>query len=184
MDQLFQALQNNSENIIALTALCAVFISFISISLTAITIWLQRRHNFKSVMPIADIHLPDYENRISVEVENTGIGPLIINEVIVFNKDNGEKKNSVIEWLPDLPLDYSWDTFTLYFQGRVISPNQKIVFVKLSGDLEDHTFIYSRNLVRSALSKLILIIKYSDIYGRKMKPSIRPLDWFGRPLYS
>ena len=184
MDQLFQILQNNSENIIAVTALCAVFISFISISLTAITLWLQRRHNFKSVIPIADIHLADYENRISVEVENTGIGPLIIDEVFVFNIDKGETKNSVIEWMPDLPLDYSWDTFTLHFRGRVIAPNQKIVFVKLSGDLEDHAYIYSRNLVRAALSKLILKIKYSDIYERKMKPGIRPFDWFGRPLYT
>ena len=184
MDYLFQALQNNSESIIAITALCAVIISFVSISLTAVTIWLQRRHNFKSVMPIADINLQDYESFISVEVKNTGIGPLIINEVIVFNSDNGEKKNNVIDWLPDLPLDYTWDTFISHLHGRVIAPNQKIVLAKLSGDLEDHTYIYSRNLVRNTLSKLILIIKYSDIYGRKMNPIIRPMDWFGRTLYA
>ena len=183
METLVQAIQNNKDIIVVITALLAVIISFISIVLAVITAWQQRRHNFKSVMPLAVINLSDYLDMISVEVQNNGIGPLIIKEVFVFNRDDGEHRDSVLAWLSDLKTDYTFDTFSIHLKDRVIAPNHAVVLLKLSGDIDDSDFIEARNEVRSALSKLVLIIKYEDIYGRKMEPAIRTMEWFGRKTY-
>lgn len=68
----------NSDYLMALTSIFAVIISIISMVFTVIFSVLQIKHNKNSVRPISAIKVTDYENKISVRIDNVGTGPLII----------------------------------------------------------------------------------------------------------
>ena len=66
MDQLIDLIKQHPEQISAWAAVCALVVSFVAIYLAAYTAWLQRRHNFKLVTPIADFRKSDYEDQLEV----------------------------------------------------------------------------------------------------------------------
>jgi hypothetical protein len=56
------------------TAIAAIFMSLISIAVTLITMRMQRVHYRKSLLPIGNLSLGDYENKIFVLFRNDGVG--------------------------------------------------------------------------------------------------------------
>jgi hypothetical protein len=159
--------------------LCALFVSFLSIVLTIVSVTLQQIHNYKSLTPIASLPIGDYENLIQVSIKNTGVGPLIVDKFSVFRKNNEESPN-IIDWMPVPPKGIYWETFQNDLTGLCIPPNESIAIIKLSGDLDDKKFSSYRNRVRQALIPLKVKVIYKDIYGRKMPAQERDLSWFGR----
>jgi hypothetical protein len=164
----------------AFAAVSALGVSFLSIMLTALTLWMQRVHNFKSVIPIAHISVSDYENQITVKLKNNGIGPMIIEQFIV--SDGQKEKDDIISWMPDLPNGLFWNTFRGNPAGVAIPSNEEMIMIQLLGDPSDRKFSEFRNQVRHALSRLTVRVKYKDIYGRRMPIEERTLTWFGRNL--
>jgi hypothetical protein len=52
METLLEIVKSNPDQINAMVAACALFVSLLFIVLTFIALILQRRHNFKSLTPI------------------------------------------------------------------------------------------------------------------------------------
>jgi hypothetical protein len=157
------------------TALAAVFALIIS----ALTLWFQRRHNFKSLSPFAMILIGDYENRLEVKIRNSGVGPLIIEQFIA--SDGNQERNDIISWMPK-GID-NWSTFPLEsIDGRCIAPNKEEVVIGMIGNPAEEKFVQARAAVRRALSNLTVSLKYRDIYNRKMPMRERKLDCFARRL--
>jgi len=176
MDKIVDLIREQPDQISALAAVSALFVSFLSIVLTVWALWLQRRHNFKSLTPIANVLYGDYENLLEVKVKNSGVGPLIIER---FTASRGsEKKHNIIDWMPDI----TYSTFTSRLDGRCISPDQEIVLIRLKGNQDDPDFRLRRDEVRRSLSELNVQVRYRDIYDRRMKDEGRSLDWFARRL--
>ena len=160
--------------------MCALIVSFLSILLASYTAWLQRRHNFKSLTPIASIPYGDYEDTLEVRLRNTGVGPLIVKR---FTATEGtQQKNNIISWMPELPEGIYWRTFTSDVEGLCIPPNEDAILVQLIGDPEEQNFARFRDEVRRALSRLSVTVEYKDIYDRKMPKKQRSLKWFARHL--
>lgn len=88
----------SGENLADITSVCAIVISIISIIFTTTFSILQVKHNKNSVRPIASILLNDYENLLSVYIENVGTGPLTITKLSC--SDGFHEENSLIELLP------------------------------------------------------------------------------------
>ena len=158
MDPIIDLIRNHPDQVNALAALSALFVSFLSIVLTVWALWLQRRHHFKSLTPIANISYGDYENLLLVKLKNSGVGSLIIESVTVSRGE--EHKGNVIDWLPH---DLTYSDFNSKLAGACISPNQEIVMLRFSGDNSDPDFRSSRDRVRDALSKLHVNVSYRDI---------------------
>lgn len=78
----------HSDQLIAITSLCAVIISTLSFVLTVITGFLQIKHNKNSIRPISDIRVQDYEDLIAVRIENVGIGPLVVRKLRFKREDD------------------------------------------------------------------------------------------------
>jgi hypothetical protein len=97
-DALIKLVKEYPNQINAFAALCALLVSFLSILLTFIALWLQRRHNFKSVAPIASILVGDFENKLQVTLKNTGIGPLVIEKFRVSGQQGD--MDDIISWMP------------------------------------------------------------------------------------
>ena len=176
MGKLVDLIRNHPEQVNALTALCALFVSFLSIVLTFCALWLQRRHNFKSLTPIAHISANDFENLLEVKIRNYGIGPLLVESFIASR--GAEEKHNIIDWM----ASGNWTTFTKIVEGRCIPAGGQIILVRLEGDVDDMAFTRRRDKVRRSLSELTVSLKYKDIYDRRMPDAVRDLQWFKRNL--
>src|SRR5687767_15321466 len=132
MDTLVNFLKTYPNQINALAAVSALFVSLLSIVLTLVTLKIQRTHNFKSVTPVASILIGDYEDLIEVKLRNSGVGPLIIKKVLV--SDGVQEKDEIISWMPASPPGIRWSTLTERINDWCIAPDHDIIFVQLRGD--------------------------------------------------
>src|SRR5260370_13582819 len=120
MNALIQLLRQNPGQVSAIVGMVALCVSFLSIVLTVVSLYLSRQHNYKSLTPIASIPFSDYEDKLAVKIKNTGVGPLIIE---TFRATNGNRtEDDLISFIPELPRGMSWDTFFDYLDGACIRP--------------------------------------------------------------
>src|SRR5580693_6166347 len=94
MQDLFSYLTANHDLVAAVSAVAALFVSTVSIILAVFNMTTQRTHNRKSLMPIAHVRLGDYENRLFVQLHNDGIGPMLIDSIVVSKSRGWSKKQS------------------------------------------------------------------------------------------
>lgn len=158
------------DNLTNITSVCAIVISIISIVFTTTFSILQVKHNKNRVRPIASILLNDYENLLSVYIENVGTGPLTITKLTC--SDGFRKENSLIELLPT--VNQNWSTFCESIDGRTIPVGGQVVLVEIQPQDEK-----IRSKIRAALSKIEVSVEYSDIYNSKFIKR-RKLSYFGR----
>ncbi|MFA5819953.1 MAG: hypothetical protein WC854_11850 [Bacteroidales bacterium] len=169
---------NQTDGFDLLIKLATLAISIIAIAFTAISVWLQRKHNQNAVKPIANFSISDYEGNISVKICNNGTGPLVIKS---FNVTDGKKsKKNLISWMPELPENINWFTFFDNLSGFAITPNKNMNLLQLKIDPQDPEQAESRDLVRKSLAKLTMELTFEDIYGRQMPINKKSLQWYGR----
>lgn len=150
----------------------ALFVAFLSIIFTCIFSFLQQRHNKKSIRPIGVIVFFDYENCISVQICNYGIGPLIVKDLIIT--DGMDVSDKVLDFMPS--INQHWDNFIENIEGRTIPVNGNIELIKITPKTYD-----TKVQVRQALSQLTIKLIYMDVYDKKFKVS-RECSFFGRTL--
>lgn len=164
-----------------LTLLISAYLSFLSIRYAARTLNIQREHNFKTVTPILQIVTIDHDEKLVVQLKNSGTGPLIIKKSFVI-KEN-QSKHSIISWMPRHPNGVSyWTTFKYGLDGLCIAQGESVDVILLEGDEKNSDFIAHRNEIRKVLSELTITVEYEDIYNRPMPTQTRDLMWFGRTL--
>lgn len=179
MDDLVAFLTAKHDLVAAVSAVAALVVSTISILLAIFNMTTQRTHNRKSLMPIAHVRFGDYDNRIFVQLHNDGIGPMLIDNIVVSkNRGWSKKQASFLGLVPALPPGILWSTFVTDLSGRALSAGKDITILLLEGDPSDQKFLAARQSVRQALSDLQIVVKYRDIYGHKMPVTKRNLDWF------
>lgn len=181
MSDIITLIEDNPNFASAIAALMAVIVSFISIILAVLSLWFQRRHNLKSVTPIASIDPSDYENLIAVRIRNSGTGPLVISKFIAVTT-SGVTADDLISLMPSTPEKYSWDTYHWRLENVAIVPSESITLLEFSGDKKDPVFCGLRDKIRRHLMKTTVTLKYKDIYGRKMSDVQKELDSFARHL--
>lgn len=160
----------DSNSLIAISSICAVIISIISVIFTVIFSIQQLKHNKNSVRPISAIKLSDYENQIAVKLENVGTGPLTIRKLIF--KNYSQESSTLISMMPD--IDQLWNTFIESVDGWTIPVGGQLIFLELCPQNDE-----IKTLVRNELSKITVFLEYTDIYGTKFQDK-RSLDFFGR----
>ena len=188
MDEFLTLLYENPSSISAIAATISVFIALLAILLTLFSLIMQHHHHLKSVVPIANIGLSDYENLIKVEIYNSGIGPLIITQFQARDKD-GCCANNLIEFMPSLPKDIYWSTFFQNLENFSIIPSKSLTLLELRGNDKDKDapnfseaprFIKTRDDIRKCLSEIEMTLSYKDIYGREMPEKHKDMKWFAR----
>jgi hypothetical protein len=162
-------------------ASAAVGISILSIMLTLISIRMQKRHFIKSIKPIATFLISDYENRISVSIKNSGIGPLIIDKFKAI-ESKGNYKDDIISLMPELPIGIYWSTFTSNFGGFAILPADSLILIEFKLKLDNPVEVDARDLIRKYLCQLEVELLYRDIYNNIMPKASKSLSWFARNL--
>ncbi|MEJ1968443.1 MAG: hypothetical protein WDN03_07410 [Rhizomicrobium sp.] len=178
----------NAADMQTVTAFCAVAISVMSLVVSVAALLIQQRHDRKSVQPIPQITLGDYEDNLHIAIENAGVGPLIIRKLTVEDAISKEIKSSLIAYMPSLPPEIFWTTFMGKMKERALSPQGKIVLLRLDRPKNNAVkqpsshFEGFWNDVRSSLGHLTVVLETTDIYGTKLPECRRSLDWFHRLL--
>jgi hypothetical protein len=181
MKDIISYLGTNHDIVSAVTAVAALVVSTISIILAICNMAVQRTHNRKSVLPIAHVGVGDYEERIFVSLRNNGVGPMLVDEVVVTRCGaNNDVKSSVIDFMPDLPGEMCWKNFVANLSGSALPADKELELLVLEGDPIDPEFIEAKEQVRIALSQLRIEVKYRNVYGERMPPTVRNLEWFAR----
>lgn len=197
-DSTISTVKNSTENAIdfkneinweGIIALCALVVSVVSIVFTVIQVRLQRIHNKKTVKPIGRIRIGDYQSNIFVKIENNGIGPLIIKQILIKSKVLQTTK-SLIDILPtDLTKRITWTNFTGSYEGRTIIPGQSLELIvwtinsSYDGKSQD-VIEKDRSDLRKALKDISVSVCYTDIYEKEnFKHELTTEDfssWYGR----
>ncbi|WP_375444396.1 hypothetical protein [uncultured Fibrella sp.] len=143
---------------------------------TIYQLYLLRVHNEKSLKPLGQIFFWDRAETISVQVQNNGIGPLIIDR-LTFKKSDTIYSN--IKDCVDLdPKSYMHPPLDDTVQ-RVILPNGSLIIFEATR--ENHEDEQAMNQVKTALSPITLIVDYRDIYDNKFTVE-RDFNWFSRHI--
>lgn len=187
MDALIALLKSNTDAAIAFGAIANAGAAFLALVVStiavAISIWgvcSQRKHNKLTVRPLAEITVADYEDSLRVKLLNNGTGPMIVTEVTVSN--GSDVKQCVVDWMPALPNDRSWNNFTDDLRDRTLRPGGEIVLLELTEHEKEKGFSRCRDTVRQALAPLRVTVSYTDIYNQIMPSRVKDLSWFGRTM--
>ncbi len=162
----------------AILAAAAVVISAVSLFVAHATLRHQRRHNVLSVKPIPIVTVADHEDSLRIKIRNHGSGPLIVRDLHVT--DGSGIKESLIDWMPDLPDPLLWTNFAGPMKNRSLLPGSEVVLLEFTGDPTDQAFTNARDRVRSVLNRLTVVVQYTDIYDSRFGSHTQDLSWFGR----
>ena len=94
--------------------------------------------------------------------------------------DGTHKKESLVEYMPDLPTGVLWTNFVGPVANRSLLPGSEMILLELSGDNENKVFCVARDATRTALAPLTVVVDYTDIYESIFKLYTKDLTWFGR----
>lgn len=167
---LINTFHADSDILIAITSICAVIISIISMIFTVIFSLLQLRHNKNSVKPISAIKLSDYEDKLAVKIENVGTGPLTVKKIIF--KNGNQESPVLVSLMPQ--IDQFWSTFTESIDGWTIPVGGQLTLLDLCPENDE-----TRELIRKTLFNITAYLEYTDIYGTKFQDK-KSFDFFGR----
>jgi hypothetical protein len=161
-----------------IVALAAMVISLVSLFVAARTLKHQRNHNILSVRPIPMVSTADHEDHLSIELKNTGSGPLIIRGIAITGAS--PPRTYLRECMPSLPDGLSWKTYVGPLKGESLGPGEAVTLLELVGDPTDTTFSEFRDRCRQLLGALSVEIDHTDIYGSERPMHEHSLVWYAR----
>lgn len=132
----------NSLNISVWMLGVTVFLSVSTVTISAINMAFQRSHNRKSVKPFCNVHTLIDGNGICVSILNAGLGPMIIEKIMLFKKEDDFLKNGM-EFSAVLPPDLKYDIKTRDNNPYVVPSMVEVEIFRFSSDLKD----YSRSVL-------------------------------------
>ncbi|GGD64342.1 hypothetical protein GCM10011514_30380 [Emticicia aquatilis] len=155
----------------------AIIISLLALLATFYQLYLQRLHNEKSLKPLGQIDVGDRKTHIYVHIQNNGLGPLIIKNV-VFIKD-GITYKTISECLKLAPKSY-WHISLKGIDKKVILPNAYFVIFDKNTENNSPEEIED---IKKQLTPITLKVSCRDIYDNKFSFE-RNLEWFSRHIHS
>lgn len=154
----------------------AILISVLALLATFYQLHLQRVYNEKSLKPLGQIDLPDYNKQLAVHVRNNGLGPLIIDR-LTFVKD-GQSYTKIEDCLDLNPRSYMHMAINDAVK-RVVLPNAHLVVFETQFD--PHESETEIDHARNQLAPITLKVEGRDIYDNKMTIE-RDFGWFSRHM--
>ncbi len=154
----------NSLNISVWMLGVTVFLSVSTVTISAINMAFQRSHNRKSVKPFCNVHTLIDGNGICVSILNAGLGPMIIEKIMLFKKEDDFLKNGM-EFSAVLPPDLKYDIKTRDNNPYVVPSMVEVEIFRFSSDLKDSK--NNINIVKRSLEDYFICTVFKDIYDHR-----------------
>jgi hypothetical protein len=168
----------NALNVIVATALA--IISIVALFVAIASLWIQRRHNRKSVRPLADVLLTDSIQGLTVRLVNRGCGPMKVTKFVADRA--GDERKSIVHHLPGNALKNVIHTTHSKPKGEWIIHGNALILLQIRGDHNSPVFIRKREYIRSILREITIKLSFADIYDKSHGSITRSLEWFRREL--
>jgi hypothetical protein len=190
IDHIFVYLSDNqplANTIIGITglftAVAALIIAVLALIMVLCGLASQRRHHVRSVKPLPIVSISDFEDSLKVELENNGLGPLIVKSIRVSHvKDSRGKETrpSLHAWMPPLPQGMVWTSAVGALSGRSVAPGGRLSLIELNwdeaeGEIAFSDFALVRDAIRTIVRELAISVSHTDVYGTRMEPYERAL---------
>jgi hypothetical protein len=150
-------------------AIIVAIIAFVALGVTLWQLWVQRKHNRKSVMPYLVFNrITNYDSpQIIIELKNIGLGPAIIKDVSYYIDKKIIKTSDMCNWSNFLkkvgiyPLDVVENTLSNY----AISTGDTEVVVS-AVILADNSSVQKghKDLMKN-VQRIDIKIRYESIYN-------------------
>lgn len=152
-------------SLVNICSVIAIIIAFAGILLSRYTARLQREHNILSLRPIGYIILLNYEDVIGVKIVNFGVGPMIILDLKVEDKQK-RTTNTLIEYISKKMHGETWSDFVEEVVKRPLAQDHEIVLFAFrdNGNYSRIDFIRIRDELRCLLKDLKITVTYEDLY--------------------
>ena len=167
------------ESTSIILAICALFVSGVSLATSIYFGWCTRDHNRRSVKPIPFVAQPDFEDHIAVIIRNNGSGPLILQKVQAKSSAHG-RSGHLIDLIPEPPAGLFFKNFNRVEQTRAILPGHEVALVDLSIGVDDPKAVAYRDQLRLILGDMTVELNYTDIYNTRFPTYSIKLTWFHR----
>lgn len=185
IDHIFVYLSDNqplANTVIGITGLftaaAALIVAVLALIVSLCGLASQRRHHVRSVKPLPIVTISDFEDSLKVELENNGLGPLVVKSIRVSH--GKETKPSLHAWMPPLSAGMIWTSAIGAISGRSIAPGGRLSLIELDwneveGEIAYTDFILMRDACRTILRELSISISHTDVYGTRLKAYERQL---------
>jgi hypothetical protein len=160
-------------------AICALFVSALSLFTSIYFSWCARDHNRRSVKPLPFVAQRDFEDEIAVVIRNNGTGPMILQKALVSSASDG-RSGHLIDLIPGPPSGVLFKNFNKVHQVRAIRPGDEVELLVLPVDAKDRAASEYRESLRRALGSMTVELTYTDIYGTKFPAHTLRMNWFHR----
>jgi hypothetical protein len=121
------------------------------------------------VRPYGEISFINSPNSIEIILENCGMGPLIINKILITDGVNENTKNfsELIKSIKTVS-SYEYELYNLTEEHGTVGKEKMITLIKVEGDAADNDFFNFLKEIEEKLTGLEILVTYSDMYKRKM----------------
>ncbi len=121
------------------------------------------------VRPYADIAFINSEESIEIKLENCGMGPLIMNNILITDGNKVNAKN-FSEFIKNCKsnANFEYQLYNLTEEHGAIGKEKNITLLKVIGDAKNADFIRFLKNLEEKLTNLEIQISYSDMYKRKI----------------
>jgi hypothetical protein len=166
----------------------ATFVAALAFALAVLDHWTTRDHQRRSVRPLPFISPWDYEDHLKVTLHNNGTGPLMVRRLTALKAvppidatpAKIEQCKSLFEAVTGPPDDdYFSDYCTISDPGAVL-PGDRLILLDYELDPASPTHANYRDLLRSELGAITLLVEYTDIYDQEFAIYEKKLTWFNR----
>jgi hypothetical protein len=159
-------------------AICALFVSAVSLFTSVYFSWCARDHNRRSVKPLPFIAQRDFEDQIAVIIRNNGTGPMILQKVLASSPEG--RSGHLIDLVPTPPPGMLFQNFNKIHQVRAIRPGDEVELLVLPVDINNAPATGYRDTLRLALGTMTVELTYTDIYETKFPVYALKMIWFHR----
>jgi hypothetical protein len=151
----------NSLNISVWMLCVTLFLSVSTVTLSAINMGFQRSHNRKCVKPFCNIHALMNASGISISIMNAGLGPMIIQKIVLLKKNNDTARDGL--QLPDLlPPELHYDAVINKKDSYILPAMGEMKLFQYGADSENTKSTVE--LLKNTLEGLFLCVVFKDIY--------------------
>lgn len=165
MLEVLAHIQQPTDTLHLVTTVGTTVIAVASMLFAGCGYFLQKRHNIMSVMPILNIFTEATDNRIYIALENNGIGPAIINELVW--KSDTSSNSSLFNMINSTHSNgFKFAACSDGISKRALSPEKSIILFDYS-EKDDSDFKREKEVMVGFFSKLRLEVSYTDIYNSK-----------------
>ena len=176
MIEVLAHIQQPTDKLQLVVTVGTIVIAIASMLFAGFGYFLQRRHCIKSVMPILNILAEVTDNRMYIILENNGVGPAIINELVWKNRISSY--SSLYDLINSTFTNgLIFTTCAIGINKRALSPQRNIILFDYM-EREDSNFMREKEKMLEFISNLNLFVSYTDIYNSKFEKIDHKFDNF------